>query len=156
MALHKHLLSTSFFGSSHMSEGNQQGRRHRSLLVHIDMGSQVGSVNALGLKSCLDRHDGVFRKADGEIQRAHAVAPHHHHWVQGSGFLLPKDVGLKLANEGGSYKHGIPIGFPAYPVTKKLVVAGVARKELRFCNEQDWYFYDNMLLHNCSSTINLG
>ena len=122
MALYKHLLSTSFYGFSHMSEANQQGRRQRSILVRMDMGSQVGSVNVLGLKSCLDRHDGVFRKADGEIQRAHCVAPHHH-LVQGSDFVLSEDVGLKLANEGGSYKHGFPIGFPAYPVTKKLVVA---------------------------------
>ena len=50
------------------------------------------------------------------------MAPHHH-LVQGSDFVLSEDVGLKLANEGGSYKHGFPIGFPAYPVTKKLVVA---------------------------------
>ncbi|CAL9099538.1 unnamed protein product [Musa acuminata var. zebrina] len=122
MALYKHLPSTSFYGFSHMSEANQQGRRHRSILVRMDMSSQVGSVNALGLKSCLDRHDGVFRKADGEIQRAHCVAPHHH-LVQGSDFVLSEDVRLKLPNEGGSYKHGFPIGFPAYPVTKKLVVA---------------------------------
>ncbi|WOL13824.1 hypothetical protein Cni_G22604 [Canna indica] len=122
MASNKHLLSTSFCGFSHMSLANEQSRLRRRSLVSMDIGSQVGFSNALGLKSCLERGDGIFRRGEGKIQKAHVVAPHRY-LVRDSDIVLTDGARLKLTDEGRSYKTGTPEGFVGHPVSDKLVVA---------------------------------
>ncbi|RWW34774.1 hypothetical protein GW17_00000445, partial [Ensete ventricosum] len=118
MSLNKHFPSASR-GFSQMSVANEQGRLRRKYLVRMD----IGSNNDLSMRSCSDRHDGVFRRAaDEHIHKAHVVGPHRH-LVNGSKMALSEDVGLNLVNGDGSCKHGNPLEFPGHLKSEKLAVA---------------------------------
>ncbi|RRT42807.1 hypothetical protein B296_00023507 [Ensete ventricosum] len=106
-----------------MSVANEQGRLRRKYLVRMD----IGSNNDLSMRSCSDRHDGVFRRAaDEHIQKAHVVGPHRH-LVNGSKMALSEDVGLSLVNGDGSCKHGNPQEFPGHLKSEKLAVANAIK-----------------------------
>lgn len=117
MALNK-LFPSPSRGFSQMSVANEHGRLRRKHLVCMD----IGSNNNLSMRGCSDRHDGVSRRADEDIQKAHVVGPHRH-LVNGSKMVFSEDMGLSLVNGDGSCKHGKPLEFPGHLKSEKLAVA---------------------------------
>lgn len=122
MALNKLMFSVGFCGSSPQSEPHRCWRLSRKLSVDTGGGSRVNISTTLSLKSCLDRHDGILRRVDGEIGKARAVAPYCQ-LVRDSELVLGEEVSAKSVNGCGSSKHGRPLGFLDHPVPDKLVVA---------------------------------
>ncbi|KAG1334412.1 hypothetical protein COCNU_03G005310 [Cocos nucifera] len=122
MALTKHPFSASFCGFSQLGESFEQGRLRSQAWVDMGISSRKIPFNALRLRSCMGRHDDVFRKVDDETGKAHAVAPYCLS-LHDSEVVFREEVGAKLVNGNGACRHGNPLEFSDHSMLEKLVVA---------------------------------
>ncbi|XP_008803370.2 uncharacterized protein LOC103716941 isoform X2 [Phoenix dactylifera] len=122
MALTKHPFSATFCGFSQLSESYEQGRFRSRAWVDMRISFRKISSNTLRLRSCMGRHDDVFRRVDDERGKAHAVAPYCES-LRNSEVVFGEEVGAKLVNGNGACIHGNPLGFSDHSLPEKLVVA---------------------------------
>lgn len=122
MALTKHQFSANFCGFSQLSEPYEQVRLRSRAWVDMGNSSRKTSFNDLRLRSCMGRHDDVFRIVDDETGKANAVAPYCQS-LRDSEVVFREEVGAKLVNGNGAFRHGNPLGFSDHLMSEKLVVA---------------------------------
>lgn len=122
MALNNQLFSARLCSFSQFSGEKESASIHTKTLTDRTSGSRVLPSNALSLKSCLDRHDGVLRRAEVEIVKANPVAPCRRP-VHDSELFVGEVAAAKTVNGNGACRQGKCFRFPKYMVPEKLVVA---------------------------------
>ncbi|CAA6659277.1 unnamed protein product [Spirodela intermedia] len=114
MALNKVVIRATQWGFSPFLSRNESHGNPWKVRDHLCVCSQGTSKGVLRLRSCLDRHEGVLRRAGDGFRKAHAIAPSYSKSVHGSDEVRV----AKLANG-----RGTPLGFLSHSSTDKLVVA---------------------------------
>ncbi|XP_038977566.1 uncharacterized protein LOC120103732 isoform X1 [Phoenix dactylifera] len=167
MTLTRHPFSASFCGFSQLSDSYERSGLHSKGWVDMGISSRIISNHALRLRSCMDRHNGVFRRVHDETRKAHAVAPYWQ-FVRDSEIVFGEEVGAKLVNGDGACRHGNPLGFSDHLMPQKLVVAvdvdEVLGSFLSALNQfiadryssnhsmSEYYVYEFFKIWNCSRT----
>lgn len=111
-----------FLGFTQVGVTNERSRFLGKYLVDVGSSFRINASDGSSLKGCSDRCDGLHRKVDDGFRKARALPPYPQ-LVRDLEIGLEEDRDTRLMNGCGVYERGSPLGFPAQPTSKKLIVA---------------------------------